>query len=62
MDSEMVSSQIKETEEKIRNLSKKAMNQKNNMKTTQSYTNYFKQINILENRLKGLKKLQQKLK
>lgn len=37
-------------------------NKRNSMKTTQSYTHFYKQLHILENQLKGLEKLKKKLK
>lgn len=62
MDIKEINQKIDETKEKINNLSKQAINNKNNMKTTQSYTHFYNQIHILENKLKGLEKLKEKSK
>lgn len=60
MDISEINQKIDETKEKISNLSKQAINNKNNMKTTQSYAPFYNQIHILENTLKSSEKLKKR--
>lgn len=62
MDIKTVNQHISEIEQKIKELSNQMSNKRNSMKTTQSYTQYYKKLHILENKLKGLEKLKKKLK
>lgn len=62
MDLKTVNQRIAEKEQQIKELSRQMSNKRNSMKTTQSYTHFYKQLHILENQLKGLEKLKKKLK
>ena len=61
MDIKTINQRIIETENKISLLSKQTLNKKNSMKTTQFYTQIYKQLHILENKLQGLQRLKKKL-
>ncbi|WP_242453098.1 hypothetical protein [Staphylococcus epidermidis] len=54
MDLKTVNQRIAEKEQQIKELSRQMSNKRNSMKTTQSYTHFYKQLHILENQLKGL--------